>query len=120
MQVLVYTRIKNSSETFIYIQKAGQFSRSKTICVTCLFTKIPIRYVTPFFLKVLKLRFIYIQNAWHFSLHDVLYSTIPTVKKKKAICVTFLPHKKPDTFCYAIFQFFVVEIIGGGGGHLYM
>ena len=59
---------KKMRNVYLYIQEARHFSKSKTICVTFLFTKNPTLYVTQFFMKFLKLAFIYIQKELHFAL----------------------------------------------------
>ena len=46
----IYKNQKNC-ETFIYIQKSRHIAKSKTICVTFLFTKIQTLNVTQFFMK---------------------------------------------------------------------
>ena len=86
----IYTKRKRKWETFIYKKKSRHFEKSKTICVTFLFTKIQTLYVMRFFMKILKLAFVY-------KKHDTLrYVTLLYTQKSrhfvksKTICVTFL------------------------------
>ena len=96
-----------SSRLYIYIQKARHFSKSKTICVTFLFTKIQTLCVMRFFMKYLKLEFIYIQKAWHFALRDVfIYQNPDTSKKSKTICVMFFYIKKAWYFALHDFSWY--------------
>ena len=69
----IYTKRKRKCETFIYKQKSRHFEKSKTICVTFLFTKIQTLYVMRFFMKFLKLAFIY-QKHDTFCSVDFLYT----------------------------------------------
>ena len=62
---LLYTKSKKIEKRF-YIQKVRHFSKSKTIPVTFLYSKSPTLYFTQFFMKFLKLAFI-------FEMHDTLY-----------------------------------------------
>ena len=73
----------------VYTQKARHFSKSKTICVTFLATKIHTLYATRFFMKIKKVLFI---NKKHDTLRYVtfLYKKSPTLGKSKTIRVTFL------------------------------
>ena len=54
----LYIYEKKKVETFLYLQKYRHFAKSKTICVTFLYTKSKTIYVIQFFIKMLKLAFI--------------------------------------------------------------
>ena len=100
----IYTKIKEHLNVHIYMHKARHVSKSKTICVTFLFTKIPTLYVTRFLMKFLKLAFIYIQKARLFSLLDVfLYQRPNTSKKVRQFALRFLIHKNL-TLCVTRFS----------------
>ena len=75
----------------MYIQKAGQFSKSKTICVTFLFTKSQTLSVYAIFRVIFETGInLYIQKLWHFALcHVFIYNKPETSEKSKTICVTF-------------------------------
>ena len=91
-------------EIFIYIQKARQFTKIKTICVT-LFHKNPDSLRYAIFMKFLKLASIYIQKAWHFALRDVfIYKKPDTYKNKDNLHYVFL-YTKSLTICAT--QFFM-------------
>ena len=64
------------------IKKSRQLAKSKTISVTFLYTKIWTLYVTRFFMKFLKLAFIYKKDD---TLRYVrfLYTKIQTLRNKK-------------------------------------
>ena len=101
----------------VFIQKSRHFAKSKTICVTFLYTKSETLYVTQFFMKILKLEFTY-------KKHDtlryvaVLYTKMQTLSKKlDNFCYVFI-YKKSDTLRYAIFHG-IFEIGGGGRAFLY-
>ena len=92
-----------------YIQKSRQFSKSKTICVTFLYTKIWTLCVTRFFIGFFKLAkgggifkiktmhlvlYFYMQKTMYFALHFT-YKKPDTMRhilyaKKNALCGTFL------------------------------
>ena len=100
-------------KTFIYIRKSRHFAKSKTVCVTLLFTKYQTLYVSQFFMKFLKLGFLYTKNmtlcvTWSFYIQKTRH-----FKKSKIICVKFLIYKNSDTLRYAIFH--GMFVIGGGG-----
>ena len=59
----IYKKQKKMRNVYIYIQKARHFAKSKTICVTLLFTKSQTLYVTQFSMIFFKLEYIYIQKA---------------------------------------------------------
>ena len=69
---------------YIYMRDAWHFAKSKIICVTFLFTKSRTLYVTRFFMKFLKLGFIYIYKK-HDTLRYVtfLYTKSQTLLKKQ-------------------------------------
>ena len=72
-----------------------------------------------FFMKFMKLTFIYIQKACHFALHAVfIYKKPGTSKKAKHFALVFNIYKNPDTLCYAIFH--GIFQIGGGRVNFYM
>ena len=61
--VLYIQKEEKMRNLYIYIYITRHFSKIKKICVTFLFTKRQILYVNRFFIKKLKLAFIYIQKA---------------------------------------------------------
>ena len=82
-RTFLYTKRKKLRKVYIYIQKAGQFAKSKTISVTFLYTKsMTFIKLMQFFLKILKLAFIYKK---HDTLRDVtfLYSKSQTLRKNQ-------------------------------------
>ena len=79
MCTFLYLQKTKNCQTF-YIQKSRHFAKSKIISVTFLYTKIKTLHVTRFFMKKLKLAFIYIK-VLHSVFRDVLI------------------YKKPDTSC---------------------
>ena len=85
---------------------------------TFLYTKSMTLCVTHFFMKILKLAFIY-------KKHDILrhvtflYTKIQIVRKKQDNLCYFFIYQNPDTLCYAIF-YWIFEIVGGGGDFLYV
>ena len=92
------------------------FEKRKTISVTFLYTKRRTIYFTLFFMKFLKLAFIY-KKAWHFALRDVfIYKNPDTSQKAQQFALCFYI-QNPDTLRYAIFHW-IFEICGGGG-HFY-
>ena len=112
----IYIYNKTMRNVYIYIQKARHFSKSKTISVTFLFTKIQTHYVTRFFMKFLKLAFKSIQKAWQFALRDVfIYKNPDTSKKSRQLALSFLYIKKSWHFVLLKFSW-NFEIGGGDGG----
>ena len=98
-------------------QKARHFSKSKKIYITFLFTKIQTLYVPWFFMKILKLAFIYKK---HDTLQYVtfLYTKIHTLRKKQDNLRYVFIYKNLHTLRYAIFHW-IFEIGGRGGAFLY-
>ena len=99
---------------YVYIPKPRHFEKSKTICVTFLFTKIQTLCFTRFFMKFLNLAFIYMQKSWHFALHDVfIYKNPDTSKKSRQYALRFFIYKKL-TLC--VMQFFLefFKLVEGG------
>ena len=86
-----------------YKQKGRHFSKSNTISVMSLYTKIQTLYVTRFFMKFLKLAFIY-------KKHDTLcygtflYTKSQTLRKKQDNLRYVFMFTNPDTLYYAIFH----------------
>ena len=103
-------------KTILYVQKARHFSKSKTLPVTFLYTKSETLYVTRFFMKFLKLAFIYKK---HESLRYVtfLYTKIQKLLKKKDNLRYGFIYKNPDTLRYVIFHW--IFEFGGGGRYFY-
>ena len=104
----IYTKIKKIAKRF-YIQNARLLAKSKTISVTCLYTKITKLWVTQFIIEFLNLAeggaflyakknalcviFLYTKDNELFI--TFLYTKIPTLcvtflYAKKTLCVTFL------------------------------
>ena len=86
---------------YIYTQKAGHFTKSKTICVTFILRKSHTLYVTRFFMKFLKLAFKYIYQK-HDTLRYVtlLYTERRTLRKKQDNLRYVFTYKDPDTLGY--------------------
>ena len=100
----IYKKKKTRKGLYIYT-KARHFSKSKTICVTFLLSKIPTLYVMRFFMIFLKLAFIYIQKVSHFALRDVFINKKPENSKKATqFALRFFIYNNLDTLCYAIFH----------------
>ena len=59
-RTFIYTKSKKKRNVYIYIQKSRHLTKTKTICVTFLFTKSQTLYFMRFFMKFLKLTFMYI------------------------------------------------------------
>ena len=80
----------------LYTQKnLDTLHNSKTICVTFLFTKIQTFQVMQFFIKSLKLAFIYIQKASHFSFcESLLNKKSDTLKKARQFVLRCFLYKK--------------------------
>ena len=97
------------------LKKARHFAKSTTISVTFLNTKIKTLYVTRFFMKILKLAFIY-KNHDTLRYVKFLYSKIQTLRKKEDNLRYVFMYKNPDNLRYAIFYWFFLN--GGGGGIL--
>ena len=111
MHIFIYTKRKNNAKRF-HKQKARHFAKIKTICVTFLYTKIRILYVTQFCMNFLKLaggeggrgvilickkitlRYTFICKKMHFTLRFIY--------KKQTLCVTFLYAKKQWTLHYVL------------------
>ena len=111
----MYKNQKNRN-VYKYIQKARYCTKSKIICVTFSFTKIHTLYVTRFFMKFLKVAFIYIQKAWHFALRYVfIYKNPDTSKKARKFALRLYIYKNPDAWRYTIYHG-IFEIGGGEGG----
>ena len=110
-QVLHTDSTRKKCEMF-YIQKSWQFSKSKTIWVTFLYTKIQTLYVTRSFMKFLKLAFIY-------KKHDTLcyvkfsYTKRQTIIKNQDNMRYVFIYTNPDTLRYAIFMEFLKLAEGG-------
>ena len=82
-------KLENIAKTFVNTQNAGLFAKMTTICIMVFNTKSKTLYVAQFFMKVLKLVFIYVQY------HDTLRYVTWYIEKdrefeKKTICVTFI------------------------------
>ena len=78
----LYIRIvKKLQNIYIYLQKDRHFTRSKIICVPFLFTQIRTLYLTRFFIKKLKLAFIFIQMHDTLRCVKFLYAKVPTLRK---------------------------------------
>ena len=105
---------KQKYKTLIYIQKARHFAKIRTICVTFLFTKIHTLYLTQFFHEFLKLAFVYIKKAWHFSFCDVLYRKIHTLRKKQDNLRYVFLCTKSLTLCVAQFFMEFLKLAEGG------
>ena len=90
------------------------FAKSKTICITFLYTKIQTLYVARFFMKILKLALIYKQ---HDTLRYVTYTYTKSrdFSKSKTIWVTVL-YTKILTLCVTRFLMEFLKLAEGGGG----
>ena len=73
---------QTNCETFIYIRKARQFSRNKTVFITVLFTKSQTHHATRFFMKTLKWACICKEKEWKYMLHDVYIDINPDTSRK--------------------------------------
>ena len=94
------------ANAYIYIQKFRHFAKSKTICVTFLFTKSQTLYVMQFFMKILKFAFIYKK---HENLRYVrfVYTKIRIPSKKQDnLCYVFYIQKSGQILRYAVFMEF--------------
>ena len=106
--------------TLIYIQfvfQTFQYPKIQTMSVTFLYTKSKTLYLTRFFMKILKLAFIY-KN--HDTLRHMTFyiENLDTFTKSKTICVTFF-NTKIRTLC--VKQFFIEFLKSAEvGGHFYM
>ena len=87
--------------------------KARLFPVTFLYTKIKILYVTQFFMKILKLAFLY-KNHETFRYVRFLYTKSQTLSKKQDNLRYVFIYKNPDTLRYAIFHW-IFEIEGGGG-----
>ena len=112
----IYT--KKKLNVYIYIQKARHLTKIKTIYVTFLFTKSHTLYVTQFFIKVLSLAFIYIQNAWYFALRGVFIYKKQDSSKKTRQFVLFFEIQKAWHFALRDFSLNFWNW-RRGGGHFY-
>ena len=115
MHIYIYTKSEKIKKYF-YIQKARHFAKIKTVWVTFLYTKSKTLYVTRFFMKFLKLAFIYKKND---TLRYLMFlnTKIQTLRKKQENLRYVFIYKNPDTLRYTIFhQNFE---IGGGGGETF-
>ena len=94
------------------IQKERYIAKSNTISLMFLYTKSQTPYLKRFFVKFLKLAFIY-------KKHDTLcygmflYTKILTLRKKQDNLRYVFMLKNPDTLHYAIFHW-IFEICAGG------
>ena len=97
-------------ETFLYT-KGRHFAKIETISVTFLYRKSKTIYVTQFFIKFLKLVFVYKK---HDTLRYVtfLYTKIQTLSKNQDNLRYVFIYKNMDTLHYAIFH--QIFEIGGG------
>ena len=84
-------------------KKSWHFSKRKTISVTFWFTRSLKLYVAQFFIKFLKLAFIY-KKYDNFCYVMFLYTKFQTLRKKQDNLRYVFIYKKPNTFCYAIFH----------------
>ena len=108
----IYKR-QNKFETFIYIQKSRHFAKSKTICVTFLFTKIHTLHVTQFSMGFLKLAFIY-KNQDTLRYVTFLYTKIQALRKKQDNFRYVFLYTKSLTLC--VTQFFMKFLKMAQGG----
>ena len=109
-------RAKKIAKRF-YTQKARHFAKIYTIYVTFLYTKSMTLYSSRFFMKKLRLAFIYKQ---HETLRSVtfLYTKRQTLRKKQDNLRYFL-YTKTRTLC--VTQFFnEVLKLAEGGRHFYL
>ena len=116
MHIFIYTKSKKMRNFYLYIHKGRHFPKSQAICVTFLFTKIPTLYVTRFFMKFLKLEFIYTKSmtlcvTWRF-----IYKNSDTSKKARQFALGFYIQK---AWQFALRDFSWIFEIGGGWGHFY-
>ena len=116
----MYKKKKQLRNVYIYLKKSRYFEKSKAICVTFLFTKIQTHYVTRFFVKLLKLEFLYIQKSRHFALQDVFIYKNPDTSKKSRQFALFFLIQNPDTLLYAIFMEFLKQAEGGEEGGIFI
>ena len=100
---LLHLSKKQKNAKRFYIQKARHFVKGKTISVMFLFTKSKTLYVTIFFMKFLKLAFIY-KNYDTLRYMIFLYTKIQTLRKKQDNLRYVFIYKNPDILRYAIFQ----------------
>ena len=109
---------QTNCETFIYIRKARQFSRNKTVFITVLFTKIQTHHATRFFMKTLKLACICKEKEWKYMLHDVYIDINPdTSRKARQFAIRFL-YTKSLTLCVQR-SFMEILILAEERGHFY-
>ena len=108
----IYKKAKTIPKRF-YIQKSGHFAKNKTISVTFLYIKSTTLYVTRFFMKILKLAFIYKK---HVTLRCVTFylQKFRHFAKSKTICVIFYMQKSGH-FALRDFSLNFLKLAEGGG-----
>ena len=115
----IYTKSKRIAKRF-NIQKAGHFSKSKTIFVTFLYSKSHTLYATGFFKKFLKVAIIYKK---HDNLRYVtfLYTKSQTFSKKQDNLLYVFIYKNTALWITRFFIEFLKFAEGGSpGGHLFI
>ena len=112
---------RKSTCTFLHIQKSKIvakrlyiYTKSLTISVPFLFTRSQTLYVTRFFMKCLKLAFIFIQIVRQFALQDVLNKKGLTLQKQHDSLRYVLKLKRPDSLLNAVFHR-ILKLAEGGG-----
>ena len=107
----IYRKLKNPKH--FNIQKFRHFEKYQDNLHHVFIYKSKTLYVTPFFMNILKLAFVY-------KKHDTLrYAKFYIQKsrhfaKSKTICLTFFTYNNPDNLRYTIFHW-IFEICGGEG-----
>ena len=106
---------KNIVKRF-YLHKARHFSKSKTICVTFLYTK-SLTLFARFFYENVEIGILY-TKPWHFALRDVfMYKKPGTFQKARQFALLFYIQKAWHFGSHDFLWFF---LIGGGGGTFFI
>ena len=116
VHVYIYTKSKKNAK-HVHIQITRHFEKINTICVTFLYTKDQTLYVTRFFMKILKLSFIYKNNDTLLYV-TFLYTKDRHFEKSKTISLTFL-YTKIRTPWFTRFFMKVLKLAEGGRIFLY-
>ena len=109
----LYTQKATKIAKLFYKQKTRHFSKSKTVSVTFLYTKINTLDVKGFYEN--DEVGIYIQKAWHFALCDVfIYKKLDTSQKARQFAIRFYIQKS-GTFALRNFSLNFWHLRRGGG-----
>ena len=123
------TSVKDKVHVYIYIhkgwncrkivnKKSRHFAKSKKICFTFLYTISQTLYSAQFFLKSLKLAFVYKKDDT-LCYMTFLYTKIQPLRKKQDNLRYIFVYKKPDTLRCMIFHGTFEIGRGVGGAFLY-